>query len=123
MSNESNNNDEDEIKTKTTVYAKEKESINVSRIYNSPERKVRINSRRFSMFEISKLPSSKEDATDSTNIEKINREALKKGLNKRITVLSKKKKGKKIKKKEQEPVLLTEVKQRNRINKRKRRGK
>ena len=110
MSNETNNNDEDEIKTKTTVYAKEKESINVSRIYNSPERKVRINSRRFSMFEISKLPSSKEDATDSTNIEKINREALKKGLNKRITVLSKKKKGKKKKKKEQEPVLLTEVK-------------
>ena len=99
MSNETNNNDEDEIKTKTTVYAKEKESINVSRIYNSPERKVRINSRRFSMFEISKLPSSKEDATDSTNIEKINREALKKGLNKRITVLSKKKKGKKKKKK------------------------
>ena len=63
------------------------------------------------MFEISKVPSSKEDATDSTNIEKINKETLKKGLSKKNTVFPKKKKGKKIKKKEQEPVLLTEVKQ------------
>ena len=110
MSNESNNNDEDEIKTKTTIYAKEKESINTSRNYNSPERKVRINARRLSMMEISKVPSSKEDATDSTNRERINKETLKKGLSKRMTVFPKKKKGKKKKKKEQEPVLLTEVK-------------
>jgi len=110
MSNESNNNDEDEIKTKTTIYAKEKESINTSRNYNSPERKVRINARRLSMMEISKVPSSKEDATDSTNRERINKETLKKGLSKRMTVFPKKKKGKNKKKKEQEPVLLTEVK-------------
>ena len=113
MSNESNNNDEDEIKTKTTLYTKEKESTIANNNYNSnsPERKVRINARRLSSLEISKVPSLKEDATDSNNKEKINKETLKKGLLKRITVLPKKKKGKKKKKKEPEPVLLTEVKQ------------
>ena len=84
MSNETNNNDDEELPQKTTRDTK----------------------KRISKLEMSKKMPSIED-TDQSNIDKINKD-LKKNVTKRLKSAKKKKRKKK---KEVEPVLLTEVKQ------------
>ena len=108
MSNENNNNDDEEMKTKTTLSRKDQESNKNTNNANSPEPK-KILRRRFSNLYNGRPSMQIIDPTESNNFEKMKKE-LKRGLTKRVPN-SKKKKGKKVKKKEQEPVLLTEVKQ------------
>ena len=110
MSNENINNDDEKIKTKTTLSPKDQESNKNTNNVNSPEKNSKTNfKRRFSIY--NQRPSMlAEDSTESNNIEKMKKD-LKRGLTKRVPN-SKRKKGKKSKKNvKQEPVLLTEVKQ------------
>ena len=111
MSNENINNDDEEIKTKTTLSPKEQESNKNTNNLNSPEKNSKITfKRRFSNFYNQRPSMLTEDSTELNNIERMKKD-LKRGLTKRVPN-SKKKKGKKSKKNvKQEPVLLTEVKQ------------
>ena len=109
MSNENNNNDDEEMKTKTTLSRKEQESNKNTNNANSTEKNKKILRRRFSNLYNGRASLLIEDPTESNNFEKMKKD-LKRGLTKRVPN-PKKKKGKKAKKKEQEPVLLTEVKQ------------
>ena len=102
MSNENNNNDDEDLQTKTISNLKDKEILKVSYNLNPVNRN---NKKRISTLEISKKMPTLED-TDSASPEKTNKE-LKKNLTKRTKTAKKKKKKKK---KEAEPVLLTEVK-------------
>ena len=103
MSNENNNNDDEDLQTKTISNLKDKEILKVSYNLNPVNRN---NKKRISNLEISKKMPILED-TDSASPEKTSKE-LKKNLTKRTKTAKKKKKKKK---KEAEPVLLTEVKQ------------
>ena len=111
MSNENINNDDEEIKTKTTLSPKEQESNKNTNNLNSPEKNSKIAfKRRFSNLYNQRPSMLIEDSTESNNIERMKKD-LKRGLTKRVPN-SKRKKGKKSKKNlKQEPVLLTEVKQ------------
>ena len=109
MSNENNINDDEEMKTKTTLSRKEQESNKNTNNANSTEKNKKILRRRFSNLYNGRASLLIEDPTESNNFEKMKKD-LKRGLTKRVPN-PKKKKGKKAKKKEQEPVLLTEVKQ------------
>ena len=102
MSNENNNNDDEDLQTKTISNLKDKEILKVSYNLNPVNRN---NKKRISNLEISKKMPILED-TDSASPEKTSKE-LKKNLTKRTKTAKKKKKKKK---KEAEPVLLTEVK-------------
>ena len=102
MSNENNNNDDEDLQTKTISNLKDKEILKVSYNLNPVNRN---NKKRISNLEISKKMPILED-TDSASPEKTSKE-LKKNLSKRTKTAKKKKKKKK---KEAEPVLLTEVK-------------
>ena len=102
MSNENNNNDDEDLQTKTISNLKDKEILKVSYNLNPVNRN---NKKRISTLEISKKMPILED-TDSASPEKTSKE-LKKNLTKRTKTAKKKKKKKK---KEAEPVLLTEVK-------------
>ena len=102
MSNENNNNDDEDLQTKTISNLKDKEILKVSYNLNPVNRN---NKKRISTLEISKKIPILED-TDSASPEKTSKE-LKKTLTKRTKTAKKKKKKKK---KEAEPVLLTEVK-------------
>ena len=102
MSNENNNNDDEDLQTKTISNLKDKEILKVSYNLNPVNRN---NKKRISTLEISKKMPTLED-TDSASPEKTSKE-LKKNLTKRTKTAKKKKKKKK---KEAEPVLLTEVK-------------
>ena len=102
MSNENNNNDDEDLQTKTISNLKDKEILKVSYNLNPVNRN---NKKRISNLEISKKIPILED-TDSASPEKTSKE-LKKNLSKRTKTAKKKKKKKK---KEAEPVLLTEVK-------------
>ena len=102
MSNENNNNDDEDLQTKTISNLKDKEILKVSYNLNPVNRN---NKKRISSLEISKKMPILED-TDSASPEKTSKE-LKKNLTKRTKTAKKKKKKKK---KEAEPVLLTEVK-------------
>ena len=109
MSNENINNDDEEIKTKTTLSPKEQESNKNTNNLNSPEKNSKITfKRRFSNLYNQRPSMLTEDSTESNNIERMKKD-LKRGLTRRV-VNNKKKKGKKGKKKEKEKVLLTEVK-------------
>ena len=103
MSNENNNNDDEDLQTKTISNLKDKEILKVSYNLNPVNKN---NKKRISTLEISKKMPILED-TDSASPEKTSKE-LKKNLTKRTKTAKKKKKKKK---KEAEPVLLTEVKQ------------
>ena len=103
MSNENNNNDDEDLQTKTISNLKDKEILKVSYNLNPVNKN---NKKRISNLEISKKMPILED-TDSASPEKTSKE-LKKNLTKRTKTAKKKKKKKK---KEAEPVLLTEVKQ------------
>ena len=102
MSNENNNNDDEDLQTKTISNLKDKEILKVSYNLNPVNKN---NKKRISTLEISKKMPILED-TDSASPEKTSKE-LKKNLTKRTKTAKKKKKKKK---KEAEPVLLTEVK-------------
>ena len=102
MSNENNNNDDEDLQTKTISNLKDKEILKVSYNLNPVNRN---NKKRISTLEISKKMPILED-TDSASPEKTSKE-LKKNSTKRTKTAKKKKKKKK---KEAEPVLLTEVK-------------
>ena len=102
MSNENNNNDDEDLQTKTISNLKDKEILKVSYNLNPVNKN---NKKRISNLEISKKMPILED-TDSASPEKTSKE-LKKNLSKRTKTAKKKKKKKK---KEAEPVLLTEVK-------------
>ena len=102
MSNENNNNDDEDLQTKTISNLKDKEILKVSYNLNPVNKN---NKKRISNLEISKKMPILED-TDSASPEKTSKE-LKKNLTKRTKTAKKKKKKKK---KEAEPVLLTEVK-------------
>ena len=102
MSNENNNNDDEDLQTKTISNLKDKEILKVSYNLNPVNKN---NKKRISNLEISKKMPTLED-TDSASPEKTSKE-LKKNLTKRTKTAKKKKKKKK---KEAEPVLLTEVK-------------
>ena len=102
MSNENNNNDDEDLQTKTISNLKDKEILKVSYNINPVNKN---NKKRISTLEISKKMPILED-TDSASPEKTSKE-LKKNLTKRTKTAKKKKKKKK---KEAEPVLLTEVK-------------
>ena len=102
MSNENNNNDDEDLQTKTISNLKDKEILKVSYNLNPVNKN---NKKRISTLEISKKMPILED-TDSASPEKTSKE-LKKNLSKRTKTAKKKKKKKK---KEAEPVLLTEVK-------------
>ena len=99
MSNENNNNDDEDLQTKTISNLKDKEILKVSYNLNPVNKN---NKKRISNLEISKKMPILED-TDSASPEKTSKE-LKKNLTKRTKTAKKKKK------KEAEPVLLTEVK-------------
>ena len=99
MSNENNNNDDEDLQTKTISNLKDKEILKVSYNLNPVNKN---NKKRISTLEISKKMPILED-TDSASPEKTSKE-LKKNLTKRTKTAKKKKK------KEAEPVLLTEVK-------------
>ena len=110
MSNENNINDDEEMKTKTTLSRKEQESNKNTNYANSTEKNKKILRRRFSNLYNGRASLLIEDPTESNNFEKMKKD-LKRGLTKRVPN-SKRKKGKKSKKNvKQEPVLLTEVKQ------------
>ena len=97
MSNENINNDDEEIKTKTTLSPKEQESNKNTNNLNSPEKNSKITfKRRFSNLYNQRPSMLTEDSTESNNIERMKKD-LKRGLTKRVPN-SKRKKGKKSKK-------------------------
>ena len=109
MSNENNNNEDDDSKTKTTLFPKDQESPKNNQNMISPEKnQKKVRQRRFSNLDNLRVQIQIADANEMNNIEKM-RKDLKKGLTRRVPN-TKKKKGKKVKKKGKEPVLLTEVK-------------
>ena len=111
MSNDNDNNEEDEIKTKRTTFNVDIEDTTKNQNNAIPRRNsVLAKNRRFSKFEIVKNTTKKDDTTDSINIDSPSKDYMKKNSKMIVLNKKKKKKGKKKKKDENEPVLLTEVK-------------
>lgn len=98
MSNDNDNNEEDEIKTKRTTFNVDIEDTTKNQ-NNTIQRRnsVLARNRRFSQFEIVKNTTKKDDTTDSINVDSPSKDYMKK--NSKMIVLNKKKKKKGKKKK------------------------
>ena len=79
MSNDNDNNEEDEIKTKRTTFNVDIEDTTKNQNNAIPRRNsVLAKNRRFSKFEIVKNTTKKDDTTDSINVDSTSKDYMKK---------------------------------------------